>query len=70
MQVGAYPTRAAAEARRKSLAARGVEARIVGSTKPYRVRVGRYATRAQADAAAARLRAKQISVYVTEAESQ
>jgi cell division septation protein DedD len=70
VQVGAYPTRAAAESHRKSLAGRGIDARIVGSTAPYRVRVGRYSTRAQADAAAQRLRAKQISVYVTEAEPQ
>jgi cell division protein FtsN len=68
VQVGAYPTRAAAESNRKSLVARGVDARVVGSAKPYRVRVGSYDTRAQAEAAAQRLRAKQISVYVTEAE--
>jgi cell division protein FtsN len=70
VQVGAYPTRAAAESHRKSLVARGVDARIVGSAKPYRVRVGYYDTRALAEAAAQRLRAKQISVYVTEAESR
>jgi cell division protein FtsN len=70
VQVGAYPTRAAAESHRKSLVARGVDARVVGSAKPYRVRVGSYDTRAQAEAAAQRLRAKQISVYVTEAESR
>lgn len=68
MQVGAYPTRAAAESHRKGLVGRGIDARIVGSAAPYRVRVGRYDTRAQADAAAQRLKAKQISVYVTEAE--
>jgi cell division protein FtsN len=70
VQVGAYPTRTAAESHRKSLVARGIDARVVGSSAPYRVRVGRYGTRAQADAAAQRLRAKKISVYVTEAEPQ
>jgi cell division protein FtsN len=68
VQVGAYPTRAAAESHRKSLVARGVDARVIGSAKPYRVRVGFYDTRAQAEAAAQRLKAKQITVYVTEAE--
>ncbi|HSU93660.1 MAG TPA: SPOR domain-containing protein [Gemmatimonadaceae bacterium] len=68
VQVGAYPTRASAESHRKSLVARGIDARVVGSAAPYRVRVGRYSTRAQADAAAQRLKAKKISVYVTEAE--
>ncbi|MGE5727132.1 MAG: SPOR domain-containing protein [Gemmatimonas sp.] len=70
VQVGAYPTRAAAESHRKGLVARGIEARVVGSSAPYRVRVGRYGTRAQAEAAAQRLRSKKISVYVTEAEPQ
>lgn len=70
VQVGAYPTRASAESHRKALAARGVDARVVGSAAPYRVRVGRYGTRADADAAAQRLKAKKISVYVTEAEPQ
>jgi cell division protein FtsN len=68
VQVGAYPTREAAESHRKGLVARGVDARVTGSAKPYRVRVGFYDTRAQAEAAAQRLKAKQISVYVTEAE--
>jgi cell division protein FtsN len=68
VQVGAYPTRASAESHRRSLAARGIDARIVGTSAPYRVRVGRYGTRAEADAAAQRLKAKKLSVYVTEAE--
>jgi len=70
VQVGAYPTRASAESHRKSLAARGIDARVVGTSAPYRVRVGRYGTRAAADAAAQRLKAKKLSVYVTEAEPQ
>ena len=70
VQVGAYPTRASAESHRKSLAARGIDARVVGTSAPYRVRVGRYGTRAEADAAARRLKAKKLSVYVTESEPQ
>ncbi|MEO7039922.1 MAG: SPOR domain-containing protein [Gemmatimonadaceae bacterium] len=70
VQVGAYPTHDAAETLRKSLANRGIDARVVGSAKPYRVRVGFYETRAQADVAAARLKAKRIAVYVTEAEAR
>jgi cell division septation protein DedD len=70
VQVGAYPTRDAAETMRKSLVNRGIAARVVGTTKPYRVRVGVYSTRAQADSAAQKLKSKQIDVYVTEAESR
>lgn len=68
IQVAAYSTRDSAERLRKSLAARGYDARVVGSAKPFRVRVGRYATREEANAAAAHMRASKISVYVTEAE--
>ncbi len=68
VQVGAYPTRAAADAMRKSLAARGYTARVVTTTKLFRVRVGFYDTRAKADAIAQQMKAKQITVYVTEAE--
>jgi cell division septation protein DedD len=68
VQVAAYATHSAAEALRKSLVARGFEARIAGASKPYRVRVGRYDTRDQADAAARTMKGKGIAVYVTEAE--
>lgn len=68
VQVAAYVTRNEAATLRRSLAARGVTARIAGTTKPFRVRVGRYDTRAQAETAAKVLKAKQIAVYVTEAE--
>lgn len=68
VQVAAYASRAQAESLQKSLAAKGVTARIAGTASPYRVRVGRFGTRAEAEAVAKSLRAKQISVYVTEAE--
>ena len=48
------------------LASRGVTARVVGATKPYRVRVGRYETRAAAIAAQAQLKAKKLTALVTE----
>ena len=45
-----------------------LNSRIVGVTKPYRVRVGRFGSRSEAEAVAKSLRAKDITVYVTEAE--
>jgi hypothetical protein len=42
---------------------------VVGTAKPFRVRVGRYATRADADAAAQAMRAKKLTAYVTSAET-
>jgi cell division protein FtsN len=70
VQVAAYDTRDAAVQLQHSLIARGLEARIVGTAKPFRVRVGYYDTRAKAEAAAAQLKAKQLTVYVTEAEAR
>lgn len=68
VQVAAYDTRDAAVTLQRSLIARGLEARVVGTTKPFRVRVGYYDTRAKADAAAQQMKSKQLTVYVTEAE--
>ncbi len=70
VQVAAYDTRDAAVQLQHSLIARGLEARIVGTAKPFRVRVGYYDTRAKAESAAAQLKAKQLTVYVTEAEAR
>ncbi|MBX6330914.1 MAG: SPOR domain-containing protein [Gemmatimonadaceae bacterium] len=69
VQVAAYSTRKAAESMRARLLAAGYEARVVGNQKPYRVRIGRYATREAAEKAAAAMRAKKMTVFVTEAES-
>jgi cell division protein FtsN len=68
VQVAAYDTRDAAVTLQRSLISRGLEARVVGTTKPFRVRVGYYDTRAKADAAAQQMKSKQLTVYVTEAE--
>jgi hypothetical protein len=51
VQVAAYDTRAAADRLAKRLRDQGLEARAVGTSKPFRVRVGRYATRSEAEQA-------------------
>ena len=66
LQFAAYQTRTEATRLVSKLASRGVTARVVGTTKPYRVRVGRYETRAAAIAAQAQLKAKKLSALVTE----
>lgn len=66
LQIAAYQTKAEATRLVTRLAARGVTARVVGSTKLYRVRVGRYTTRAAALAAQSQLKAKKLNALVTE----
>jgi septal ring-binding cell division protein DamX len=67
LQIAAYKTRAEADALVKRLKDRGLEVRIAGTTKTFRVRVGRYATRAAAASAARQLKAtKKIDAFVTE----
>jgi hypothetical protein len=51
VQVAAYDTKRAAEKLVATLNGHGLEARVVGTSKPFRVRVGRYATRAEAEEA-------------------
>ncbi|HET9426172.1 MAG TPA: SPOR domain-containing protein [Gemmatimonadaceae bacterium] len=55
VQVAAYDTKQAAEKLATSLRGQGLEARVVGTSKPYRVRVGRYATRGEAEIASDRV---------------
>jgi hypothetical protein len=55
VQVAAYDTRNAADRLATTLRGQGLEARVIGTTKPFRVRVGRYATRAEAEAASNRI---------------
>ena len=68
VQVAAYDTRAAAERLATTLRGQGLEARVVGSAKPFRVRVGRYATRGEAETASDRVdriaKSKSIVVVV------
>ena len=49
VQVAAYDTKSAANRLATKLRGQGLEARVVGTAKPFRVRVGRYATRAEAE---------------------
>jgi hypothetical protein len=51
VQVAAYDTKKAAERLAANLTGHGLDARVVGTSKPFRVRVGRYATRAEAEEA-------------------
>lgn len=68
VQVAAYNNKGQAETLRKSLAARGYQARASQSGGTWRVRIGRYATRQAALDAAARIKAKKMAAFVTEAE--
>jgi hypothetical protein len=63
VQVAAYQTRDAADALAKRL---GAEARVVGKTKPFRVRMGYFETRTAASATLRQLRAKGYKPFVTE----
>jgi len=66
VQVAAYNTRADAEGLVKKLAARGVKARVSGTSKPFRVRLGLHATRKEATDEAAALRKRGIEGFVAE----
>lgn len=68
IQVAALPTRAAADRLRSRLAAQGHDARVVGTSAPFRVRVGRYASRADAERAAAALQRSRIEAWIVTAE--
>jgi hypothetical protein len=66
LQVAAYSSRSDATALATRLKTRGLDARVVGTAKPFRVRIGRYATRAEAVAEQARLKARKITVSITD----
>jgi hypothetical protein len=66
VQVAAYTTRAEADRLAKTLKARGIDARVAGSSRLFRVRVGRYATRAAATEAAKNLKSRNVKGFVTE----
>jgi hypothetical protein len=55
VQVAAYDQRDPADRLATTLRGHGLEARVIGTVKPFRVRVGRYATRAEAEAASRRI---------------
>jgi cell division protein FtsN len=66
IQLAAYSTKADAERLVKKLAAKGVEARISGEAKPFRVRLDYYATRQAAAAEVAALKQRGIIGFVTD----
>ncbi len=68
VQVAAYNVKSQADAMVAKLKKNGYEARVDGSAKPFRVRIGRYATQAQASAVQRSLKAKQIDGYVVRAD--
>lgn len=65
VQVAAYDSREAAARMADVLVSRGVEARVDGVSRPFRVRVGKYATRADAVKAAQALKAQGQNGFVT-----
>jgi len=71
VQVAAYQTREAADQLINRLSARGITARVIGSSAPpYRVRIGHYATDAEATAAARELKGKGIEGFVTTTDNE
>jgi cell division septation protein DedD len=66
IQVAAYNTRPEAERLVVKLAARGVKARVSGSSKPFRVRLAFYRTRQEANEEVAALKGRGIIGFVTE----
>jgi hypothetical protein len=66
VQLAAYDRREPAEQAAARLVARGVEARVVGTAAPFRVRVGRWPTRAAAAAAQRALAARGMRGWVAE----
>jgi cell division protein FtsN len=68
VQLAAYDRRSDADAFVARLARAGVQARVSGTARPFRVRVGRYATRADAAAALRDMRQQRVDGFVTTAE--
>jgi len=68
IQVGAYPTRSAAEKVRKRLTAQKFHARVVPAGRYFRVRVGRYPTRASAGPIVKKLKAAHYDTIIVDAE--
>ena len=66
VQLAAYNTRREADEAVARLTRRGLDVRVDGDVKPFRVRSGRYTTRAQAAAALAELKTKGFSGFIAE----
>lgn len=65
VQVAAYDSVEPAKRMVKSLSARGLEARVDGTARPFRVRIGKYGTRAAAVKSAQSLKAQGHPGFVT-----
>ena len=65
VQVAAYESREPATRMARLLVSRGLEARVDGKARPYRVRVGKYSARSEAVKAAATLKSQGIGGFVT-----
>lgn len=70
VQIAAYNVKSQAIAMVARLKRRGYEARVDGTAAPFRVRIGNYVTRSQASAVQRSLKAKQITGFVVQAETQ
>lgn len=70
VQVAAYNVKSQADAMVLKLKKNGYEARVDGTSTPFRVRIGKYGTQAQANAVQRSLKAKQITGFVVQAELQ
>jgi cell division septation protein DedD len=68
IQVAAYDTREAAEALAKRLSTRGYNVRVIGTNKPFRVRVGRYPTRDRAAEVVRQMAQVNVKGVIIEAE--
>jgi cell division protein FtsN len=65
VQVASYETFDQAQTLQQRLCQRGFDARVVGASRPYSVRVGRFATSHDALVVARRLRSPGLTVFVT-----
>lgn len=70
VQVAAYNVKSQATAMVTKLKKSGYEARVSGTKAPFRVRIGHYETQSQAAAVQRSLKAKQITGFVVQAETQ
>lgn len=65
VQIAAYETHQAASRLANQLSERGIQARVDGTDRPFRVRVGKYRTRADAVKAATALKAQGHNGFIT-----
>jgi cell division protein FtsN len=68
VQVAAYNVKSQADAAVARLKKNGYEARVDGTSAPFRVRIGKYATQGQASAVQRSLKAKKIDGFVVQAD--